>query len=173
MNSHLNLKKCVQKGLKKCDYSIYMIYVQSMDLNKLGQMLGLGNMDFLVEDAIFLSEKAKDFLRSRSGFDGDPMLNLIVRCVGEKHLHVRDFMQLLFRDYCVRIVFYNNNGIEGRWLFFGEDSDDSRMWCLESTFSMEKDNLIKHSSEVYGFIDRVRNEIREIHTDLYYTIPWI
>ena len=38
---------------------------------------------------------------------------------------------------------------------------------------MEKDNLIKHSSEVYEFIDRVRNEIREIHTDLYYAIPWI
>ena len=39
-----------------------------MDLNKLGQMLGSGNEDFLVEDAIFLTEKAKDFLRSRSGF---------------------------------------------------------------------------------------------------------
>ena len=45
-----------------------------MDLNKLGQMLGLGNMDFLVEDAIFLMEKAKDFLRSRLGFNGDPCL---------------------------------------------------------------------------------------------------
>ena len=55
--------KCVQNGLKKCDYSIYMIYIRSMDLNKLGQMLGLGNMDFLVEDSIFLTEKAKDFLR--------------------------------------------------------------------------------------------------------------
>ena len=86
--------KCVQNGLKKCDCSIYMIYVQSMDLDKLGQMLGLGNMDFFVEDAIFLIEKAKDFLRSRSGFNGDPMLNLIVRCVGEKRLHVRDFTQL-------------------------------------------------------------------------------
>ena len=51
-----------------------MIYIQSMDLNKLGQMLGLGNLDFLVEDAIFLTEKAKDFLRSRLGFHGDPML---------------------------------------------------------------------------------------------------
>ena len=29
-----------------------MIYVQSMDLNKLGQMLGLGYCDFLVEDAL-------------------------------------------------------------------------------------------------------------------------
>ena len=144
-----------------------------MDLNKLGQMLGLGNMDFLVEDAIFLTEKAKDFLRSRSGFDGDPMLNLIVRCVGEKRLRVRDFMQLPIRDYCVGVVFYNNNGIEGRWLFFYEDSDDSRMWCLESALGMKKDNLIKRSSEVYEFIDRVRNEIREIHTDLYYAIPWI
>ena len=74
--------KCVQKGLKKCDYSIYMIYVQSMDLNKLGQMLGLGYGDLLIEDAIFLVEKAKDFLRSRLGFNGDPMLNLISRCVG-------------------------------------------------------------------------------------------
>ena len=45
--------KCVQKGLKKCDYSIYMIYVQNMDLNKLGQMLGLGCGGFLVENAIF------------------------------------------------------------------------------------------------------------------------
>ena len=98
-----------------------------MDLNKLGQMLGLGNMDFLVEDTIFLTEKANDSPRSRSGFDGDPMLNLIVRCVGEKCLRVRDFMQLPIRDYCVGIVFYNNDGIEGRWLFFGEDSDDSRM----------------------------------------------
>ena len=80
--------KCVQNGLKKCDYSIYMVYVQSMDLNKLGQMLGLGNMDFLVEDAIFLTKKAKDFLRSRSGFNGDPMLNLIVRCVWVKSVCV-------------------------------------------------------------------------------------
>ena len=137
-----------------------------MDLNKLGQMLGLGNMDFLDEDAIFLTEKAKDFLRSRSGFDGDPMLNLILRCVGKHHLRVRDFMQLPIRDYCVRTVFYNNDGIEGRWLFIGEDSDDSRMWCLESALGMEKDNLIKCSSEVYEFIDRVYIEIHEIHTDL-------
>ena len=36
-----------------------------MDLNKLGQMLGLGCGGFLVEDAIFLMEKAEDFLRSR------------------------------------------------------------------------------------------------------------
>ena len=129
-------------------------------------MLGLGNMDFLVEDAIFLTEKAKDFLRSRSGFDGDPMINLIVRCVGEKRLRVRDFMQLPIRDYCVGIVSYNNDGIKGRWLFFGEDSDDSRMWCLESVLGMEKVNLIKHSSELYEFIDRVRIEIPEIHADL-------
>ena len=47
-----------------------MIYVQSMDLNKLGQILGLGYGDFLVEDAIFLTEKAKDFLRSRLGLNG-------------------------------------------------------------------------------------------------------
>ena len=53
-----------------------------MDLNKLGQMLGLGCGGFLVEDAIFLTEKAKDFLRARLGFNGDPMLNLILRCVG-------------------------------------------------------------------------------------------
>ena len=68
-----------------------MIYVQSMDLNKLGQMLGLACGGFLVEDAIFLMEKAKDFLRSRLGFNGDPMLNLISRCVGKHHLRVRDF----------------------------------------------------------------------------------
>ena len=53
-----------------------------MDLNKLGQMLGLDYGGFLAEDAIFLMEKAKDFLRSRLGFNGDPMLNLISRCVG-------------------------------------------------------------------------------------------
>ena len=47
-----------------------MIYIQSLDLNKLGQMLGSGNEDFLVENAIFLTEKANDFLRSRSGFHG-------------------------------------------------------------------------------------------------------
>ena len=74
---------------------------------------------------------------------------------------------------CWNRFFYNNNDIEGRWLFFGEDSDDSGMWCLESALGMEKDNLIKRSNEVYEFIDRVRNEIREIHTDLYYAIPWI
>ena len=31
---------------------------------------------------------------------------------------------------------------------------------------MEKVNLIKHSSELYEFIDRVYIEIHEIHTDL-------
>ena len=62
-----------------------MIYVQSMDLNKLGQMLGLGYGDFLIEDAIFLTEKAKDFLRSSLGFNGDLMLNLISRCVVKPH----------------------------------------------------------------------------------------
>ena len=69
-----------------------------MDSNKLGQMLGLGYGDFLVDDAIFLTEKAKDFLRSRLGFNGDPMLNLILRCVGKPHFRVRDFTKLPIRD---------------------------------------------------------------------------
>ena len=148
------------KGLKE------MIYVQSMDLNKLGQMLGLGYGDFFVEDAIFLTEIAKDFLRLRLGFNGDPMLNLISRCVGKPHLRVRDFMQLPIRDYVVEIISCNNDGIEGRWSFSGKDSDGSRMWCLKSALGMKKDNLIKRSSELYGFIDRVCIEIHEIHTDL-------
>ena len=38
-----------------------------MDLNKLGQMLELSCGGLLVEDAIVLTEKAKDFLRSRLG----------------------------------------------------------------------------------------------------------
>ena len=135
-----------------------------MDLNKLGQMLGLGNMDFLVEDAIFLTEKAKDFLRSRLGFNGK--LNLILRCAGKPHLHVRDFMQLPIRDYVIEIVSCNNDGIEGRWSFFGKDSDDSRMQCLKSILGIRKVNLIKRSSKLYEFIDRVSIEIHEIHTDL-------
>ena len=143
-----------------------MIYVQSMDLNKLGQMLGLGYGDFLVEDPIFLMEKAKDFLRSRLGFDGNPMLNLTLRCVGKKRLCVRDFMKLPIQNYDVGIVSSDNDGIEGRWSFFGKDSDDSRMWCLKSTLGTEKVNLTKHSSELYEFIDRVCMEIREIHADL-------
>ena len=137
-----------------------------MDLNKLGQMLGLGNMDFLVEDAIFLTEKAKDFLRSRLGFNGDPMLNLISRCVGKHHLRVRDFMQSPIRDYVIEVVSCNNDGIEGRWSFLGKDSDDSRMKCLKSVLGVKKVNLIKRSSESYEFIDRVSIEIHEIHTDL-------
>ena len=137
-----------------------------MDLNKLGQMLGSGCGGFLVEDTIFLMEKAKDFLRSRLGFSGDPMLNLILKCVGKPHLRVRDFMQLPIRDYVIEIVSCNNDGIEGRWSFFGKDSDDSRMQCLKSVLRMEKVNLIQHSSEFYEFIDRVCIEIREIHTDL-------
>ena len=137
-----------------------------MDLNKLGQMLGLGNMDFLVEDAIFLTEKAKDFLRSRLGFNGDPMLNLIPKCVGKHHLGVRDFMQLPIRDYVIEIVSCNNDGIEGRWSFFGKDSDASRMKCLKIVLGVKKVNLIKRSSELYKFIDRVYIEIHEIHTDL-------
>ena len=143
-----------------------MMYVQSTDLNKLGQILGLGYGDFLVEDAIFLTKKAKDFLRSRLGLNGDPMLNLISRCVGKPHFRVRDFMQLPIRDYVVEIVSYYNGGIEGRWSFFGKDSDDSRMRCLKSVLGMEKVNVIKRSSELYEFIDKVCIEIREIHTDL-------
>ena len=143
-----------------------MIYVQSMDLNKLGQMVGLGYGDFLVEDAIFLMEKAKDFLRLRLGFNGDAMLNLILRCVGKPHLRVRGFMQLPIRDYVIEIVSCNNDGIEGRWSFFGKDSDDSRMQCPRSVLGKEKVNLIKCSSELYEFIDRICIEIHEIHTDL-------
>ena len=135
-----------------------------MDLNKLGQMLGLGCGGFLVEDAIFLMEKANDFLRSRLGFSGNPML--ISRCVGKHHLRVRDFMQLPIRDYVVEIVSCNNDGIEGRWSFFGKDSDDSSMQCLKSVLGMEKVNLIKRNSELYEFIDRVCIENHEIHTDL-------
>ena len=129
-------------------------------------MLGLGCGGFLVEDAIFLTEKAKDFLRSRLGFNGNPMLNLISRCVGKPHLRVRDFMKLPIRDYVIEIVSYNSDGIEGRWSFFGKDSDDSRMRCLKSVLGMEMVNLIKHSSESYEFINRVSIEIHEIHTDL-------
>ena len=129
-------------------------------------MLGLGNTDFLVEDAIFLTEKAKDFLRSRSGFSGDPMLNLTSRCVDKHHLRVRDFMQLPIRDYVIEIVSCNNDGIEGRWSFFGKDSDDNRMQCLKSVLGIKKVNLIKCSSELYEFINRVSIEIHDIHTDL-------
>ena len=67
------------------------------------------------------------------------------RGVGKHHLHVRDFMQLPIRDYVIEIVSCNNDGIEGRWSFFGKDSDDSRMWCLKSVSGMEKVNLIEHS----------------------------
>ena len=84
-----------------------------MDSNKLGQMLGLSYGDFLVDDAIFLTEKAKDFLRSRLGFNGNPMLNLISRCVGKSHLRVLDFTKLPVRDYVIKIVAYYNGGIEG------------------------------------------------------------
>ena len=82
------------------------------------------------------------------------------------HLRVRDFMQVPIRDYVIEIVSCNNDGIEGRWSFFGKDSDDSRMQCLKSISGMEKVNLIKRSSELYEFIDRVSIEIHEIHTDL-------
>ena len=138
-------------------------------------MLGSSNKDFLVEDAIFLTEKVKDFLRSRSGFHGDPMLNLILRCWGERRLRVKDFMALPIR---IRVgIVFCNNGIEGSWLFYGEDSDDSRMWCLKGTlgksiFGVKKVHLIECGSEVYEFFDIVRNEIREIHTDLNNAILW-
>ena len=111
-------------------------------------------------------EKAKDFLRSRLGFSGDPILNLISRCVGNHHLRVRDFMQLPIRDYVDEIVSCNNDGIEERLSFCGKDSDDSRMRCLKSVSGMEKVNLIERSSELYEFIDRVSIKIHEIHTDL-------
>ena len=130
-------------------------------------MLGLGCGGVLVEDAIFLTEKANDFLRSRLGFNGDPMLNLISRYVGKHHVCVRDFMQLPIRDHVIEIVSCNNDGIDRKWSFFGKDSDDSRMQCLKSVLGMEKVNLIKHSSELYEFINRVRMEIHEIHTDLH------
>ena len=70
------------------------------------------------------------------------------------------------RDYVVEIVSCNNDGIEGRWSFFGKDSDDSRMRCLKSVSGVEKVNLIELSSELYEFIDRVSIEIHETHTDL-------
>ena len=74
-------------------------------------------------------------------------------------------MQLPIRDYVIEIVSCNNDGIEGRWSFFGKDSNDSRMRCLKSVLGMEKVNLTEHSSELYEFIDRVSIEIHEIHTD--------
>ena len=45
------------------------------------------------------------------------------------------------------------------------------MKCLKSVLGIEKVNLIKHSSELYEFIDKVCSEIRKIHTDSYYAIP--
>ena len=72
----------------------------------------------------------------------------------------------LIRDYVIKIVSCNHDGIEGRWSFFGKDSDDSRMQCLKSVLGIKKVNLIKRSSELYEFIDRVCIEIHEIHTDL-------
>ena len=40
------------------------------------------------------------------------------------------------------------------------------MQCLKSVLGIKKVNLIKRSSELYEFIDRVSVEIHEIHTDL-------
>ena len=45
--------------------------------------------------------------------------------------------------------------------------------CLKSVLGMDKVNIIKRSSELYEFIDKVCIEIRETHTDSYYAIPWI
>ena len=73
-------------------------------------------------------------------------------------------MALPIRDYCIKIVFLNN-GIKRRSLFLGEDSDDSRLWCIERSFDMEKVNIIERSSEVYEFIDIVRNEIHKNKTN--------
>ena len=75
-------------------------------------------------------------------------------------------MQLPIRDYVVEIVSCNNDGIQGRWSVFGKDRDDSRMQCLKSILGMKEVNLIKRSSELYKFIDRISIEIHEIHTDL-------
>ena len=83
--------------------------------------------------------------------------------MGKPHLRVRDFMQLPILDYVIEIVSCNNDGIEGRWSFFGEDS---RIQCLKSILGMEKVNVIKCSNELYEFIDSVCIEIHEIHTDL-------
>ena len=72
-----------------------MIYVQRESHHNLIQAFDLiySNPYFeRISYAIFLTEKAKDFLRSGLGFSGDPILNLISRCVGKHHLHVRDFM---------------------------------------------------------------------------------
>ena len=55
---------------------------------------------------------------------------------------------------------------KGDGRFLGKDSDDSRMQCLKSVSGMEKVNLIKCSSELYEFIDRVCIEICETHTNL-------
>ena len=88
-------------------------------------------------------------------------------------MRVRDFTKLSIRDYVIEIVAYYNGGIEGRWLFFGKDSDDSRMKCLKSVLGMEKVNLIKRSSKLYEFINKVCIEISEIHTDSYCAIPSI
>ena len=49
---------------------------------------------------------------------------------------------------------------------FGKDSDDSRMKFLKSVLSVKMVNLIKRSSELYQFTNRVSIEIHEIHTDL-------
>ena len=75
-------------------------------------------------------------------------------------------MQLPILDYVVEIVYCNNDGIEGRWSFSGKDSDDSRMQCPKSVLGIKKVNLIKCTSELYKFIDRVCIEIHEIRTDL-------
>ena len=88
-------------------------------------------------------------------------------------MRVRDFTKLPVRDYVIETIAYYNGGIEGRWSCFGKDSDDSSMKCLKSVLGMEKVNLIKCSSELYEFIDKVCIEIHEIHTDSYYAIPWI
>ena len=45
-------------------------------------------------------------------------------------------MKLPIRDYVVEIVSCNNDGIEGRWSFFGKDNDDSRMQCLKSVLGI-------------------------------------
>ena len=75
-------------------------------------------------------------------------------------------MQLPIRDYVVEIVSCNNDGIEGRWSVFGKDSDDSRMKCLKSILGVKKVNLIKHSSELCEFIDKLSTEIHELLADL-------
>ena len=165
----------IQSGLKKCCDTNDMEYIKTINLKALSLMFENDISKFPIDEAMILTDKAKDSLTKHLGFIGD----LLMEMHSNNHNYHRTSEldigpKMCFYEYGIKfgsstieMTFYKDGHIEGQLAF----PVDNELECYGNYYDLSKDIFtdefhINATSELCELIDRIGKEIGQIANEL-------